>query len=134
MSNIIDIDEVGWQTEDYIDSLDAEGHIHQHLVKVASYVTLQGREDKMARATSEATGIGAYEYAPGGWITDHTHDNAEQWYYIIRGKGLMKVGDEERIAEAGSIIFVPRKAAHSYKVVGDEPLRFLNVAVFLPET
>ena len=133
MSNIIDINEVGWKTEDYIDSPDAEGHIHQHLVKVASYVTLQGRDDDMAIAASEATGIGAYEYAPGGWITDHTHDKAEQWYYILKGKGLMKVGDEEKMAQEGSIIFVPRNTVHSYKVVGDEPLRFLNVAVFLPD-
>lgn len=133
MSNIIDLDEVGWETSDYIDTRDDGGEIHQHLVKVAAYVKSKGIESEMARAESETTFIGAYEYAPGGWITDHSHSNAEQWYYIVSGTGLMKVGSEEKIAKEGYIIFVPRNTVHSYKVIGDEPLRFLNVATFITE-
>ena len=133
MSNIIDINEAGWKTADYTDEATAEGEIHQHRVKVADYVAFQGSESEMAQAESETSYVGAYEYAPGGWITEHSHANAEQWYYILSGQGLMKVGDEERLAQEGCIIFVPRNAPHSYKVIGDEPLRFLNVAIFMSE-
>ena len=131
MTNIIDIDAIGWKTDDYVDAYVETGEIEQHLVKVADYVSLKGSEGESAVARSESSYIGAYEYAPGGWITDHRHTDAEQWYYILSGTGLMKVGDEEREAGAGHVIFVPRNAVHSYKVVGDQPLRLLNVAIFL---
>ena len=133
MSNIIDVEEVGWQTSDYIDSRLTDGTIHQHLVKVSDYVASEGLKTSLARAKSEKTAIGAYEYAPGGWITAHSHPRHEQWYYIIKGKGLFKVGSEEKIAQEGSIVFMPRNIVHSYKVVGDEPLRFLTVGISLPE-
>ena len=76
--------------------------------------------------------IGAYEYAPGGWISAHIHSNAEQWYFILSGRGLMKVGDEEKEAGYGTVVLVPRNTVHSYKVVGDEPLRILNIATWFP--
>lgn len=131
VSNIIDINAIRWKTDDYEDAYVDTGEIEQHLVKVADYVSLKGSESETATASSESSYIGAYEYAPGGWITDHTHADAEQWYYILSGTGLMKVGDEERIAGVGHVVFVPRNAVHSYKVVGDKPLRLLNVAIFL---
>jgi len=131
MPNIISTEEVGWKTSDYIDTKDEEGNVHQHLVKVADYVAGPGEKSEMARAEGEKTSIGAYEYAPGGWITDHLHHSYEQWYYIISGKALMKVGDEEKVVERGYIVFIPRNTVHSYKVIGDEPLRFLNVGTLV---
>ena len=41
----------------------------------------------------------------------------------------MKVGDEEKTVGGGHVVFVPRNAVHSYTVVGDEPMRLLNVAI-----
>jgi mannose-6-phosphate isomerase-like protein (cupin superfamily) len=129
MTNIIDVEEIGWDTEDYVESY-LDGETHQHLVKVASYVTLKGSDGHSAPANSDLMYIGAYEYAPGGWISDHIHTRAEQWYYILNGNSIMKVGDEEREAGVGTIIFIPHNTVHSYKVVGDEPLRILNVATW----
>ena len=133
MPNIINLEEAGWKTPDYIDVRDREGVVHQHLVKVAEYVSSPHYKSEMTRAESERSFVGSYEYAPGGWITAHSHPRHEQWYYIIKGKGLFKVGDEEKMAEVGTVIFMPRNVVHSYKVVGDEPLRFLNVGTFLSE-
>lgn len=133
MSNIINIDNVAWQSEDYEDSY-LEGKIHQHLVKVAKYVS---PKSPIVLTNSDIAysgqSIGAYEYAPGGWITNHIHSNAEQWYYILNGKGSMKVGDEEKVCGPGTIIFIPRNTIHSYKVVGDEPFKILNIATFFPD-
>ena len=133
MSNIIEIDDIAWQSEDYEDSY-LEGTIHQHLVKVAKYVS---SKSPIVLTNSDIAysgqSIGAYEYAPGGWITNHIHSNAEQWYYILNGKGSMKVGDEEKVCGPGTIIFIPRNTIHSYKVVGDEPFKILNIATFFPD-
>ena len=133
MSNMIEIDKIAWKSEDYEDSY-LEGEIHQHLVKVASYVS---SKSPVALTSGDVAysgqSIGAYEYAPGGWISDHIHSSAEQWYYILNGKGSMKVGDEERICGPDTIVFIPRNTIHSYKVVGDEPFKILNIAVFFPD-
>lgn len=132
MSNIIEIDKIGWKSEDYGESY-LEGETHQHLVKVADYVKFKDSESPTALSSSDIQYIGAYEYAPGGWITDHIHSNAEQWYFILNGTGTMKVGDEEKLAGQGTVVFVPRNTIHSYRVVGDEPLRILNIATFFPD-
>ncbi|MFL2764130.1 MAG: cupin domain-containing protein [Dehalococcoidia bacterium] len=128
MKNIININQIPWKTSEYEDSY-LDGKIHQHKVKVADYVK---REKYIESAESEIQHIGAYEYAPGGWISEHIHSNAEQWYYILEGKAVMKVGSEESISNKGSLIFIPRNTVHSYKVVGDKPLKILNVATFFP--
>lgn len=127
MSNIIEIDKIAWKSEDYEESY-LEGKTHQHLVKVADYVKLKDSQSP----TSDTQYIGAYEYAPGGWITDHIHSNAEQWYFILSGKGTMKVGNEEKISGPGTVVFIPRNTVHSYRVVGNEPLRILNIATWFP--
>ena len=130
MSNIIDINnKPGWTTSEYGDTTVEEGEIHQHQVRAAHYVSLPRQDTLTETAKSETSYIGSYEYAPGGWITDHTHADAEQWYYIVSGQGIMKVGSEEKLAGEGHIVFVPRNTVHSYKVVGDKPLRFLNVGI-----
>ena len=41
MSNIIEIDKIGWKSEDYEESY-LEGETHQHLVKVADYSRVTG--------------------------------------------------------------------------------------------
>ena len=128
MTNIIDISDPAWKTDDYVDMDYQEADIQQHLVKVANFVTRPDNEDA-AETLSETSYIGAYEYAPGGCISDHVHPHAEQWYYILRGRGVMKVGDEERTVGEGHLIFIPRNTVHSYQVVGDEPMRLLNVAI-----
>ena len=84
MSNIIEIDKIGWKSEDYEESY-LESETHQHLVKVADYVKFKDSESPTALSSSDIQYIGAYEYAPGGWITDHIHSNAEQWYFILNG-------------------------------------------------
>ena len=131
MSNIIDIESIGWKTEEYVESY-LDGDTHQHMVKVADYVTLKGSDGPAAATTSELQYIGAYEYAPGGWISPHTHSNAEQWYFVLSGRAVMKVGDEEKEVARGTVVFIPRTTVHSYRVVGDEPLRILNLATWFP--
>ena len=131
MTNIINLESVGWKSKEYGESY-LEGDTHQHLVKVADYVVRKDSDSKTAVASSELQYIGAYEYAPGGWISEHTHSRAEQWYFIQSGRGIMRVGDEEKEAGPGTIVFVPHDTIHSYEVVGDEPLRILNIATWWP--
>jgi quercetin 2,3-dioxygenase len=55
----------------------------------------------------------------------HMHPNEEQFVLVLEGKLHYIVGDEERIAQKGDLIHIPRNTNHRSRAV-DGP------AVFLP--
>lgn len=66
------------------------------------------------------------EGAPGSEQRAHLHEGQEQVYVIVRGRGLMRVGDEEQPVEAGTMILVPPQTLHSIRNVSDEPLIYVS--------
>jgi mannose-6-phosphate isomerase-like protein (cupin superfamily) len=52
------------------------------------------------------------ECAPGSQQARHRHLGQEQVYVIVRGQGLMLLGDEERSVSEGAMVFVPPGAEH----------------------
>lgn len=70
----------------------------------------------------------AEEWLPPGFaVTLHHHNQLEEIYYLLEGRGLMTVGTEEREVGAGDAIFVPRNHRHSLANTGNEPIRLLVV-------
>ncbi len=76
---------------------------------------------------SEASVIALVEYAPGGNTPVHYHPNMEQIEIVLAGKALWEVGEFEREVGPGDVIFTPRFVKHGYKVLGDEPFKFLQL-------
>ena len=66
------------------------------------------------------------EGQPGSEQFLHAHPNNEQVYVIVRGCGLMKVGNEEREVESGAMVFVPPATNHAIRNIGDEPLIYVS--------
>ena len=66
------------------------------------------------------------EGAPGSEQPVHAHPDNEQVYVIVRGRGLMKVGDEELQVGAGELVFVPPGTGHAILNTGDEPLVYVS--------
>jgi mannose-6-phosphate isomerase-like protein (cupin superfamily) len=62
---------------------------------------------------------------PGRAVTPHHHNQLEEIYYILSGRGLMTVGDEKREVGAGDAIYVPRGHKHTLENIGAEPIRLL---------
>jgi mannose-6-phosphate isomerase-like protein (cupin superfamily) len=58
------------------------------------------------------------------WIRDreqpHRHERHDLWVVILRGHGGMRLGDEEREVGPGSILYVPRGAAHAFRNASNE--------------
>jgi mannose-6-phosphate isomerase-like protein (cupin superfamily) len=81
------------------------------------------------RTTSEITGCSLAEeiLPPGHAVSPHHHRQIEEIYYIVEGRGLMTVGDEEREVAAGDAIYVPRGQRHTLRNTSAEPIKLLLV-------
>lgn len=62
---------------------------------------------------------------PGVAIEPHSHEDIEEIYYIVQGRGKMKVGEEEKDVAGGDAIYLPPLRSHSLKNTGTFPLRFI---------
>lgn len=51
--------------------------------------------------------------SPNGGSNLHTHDDADEQFYILDGAVMMRVGEATFQATAGDVIFIPRQTAHS---------------------
>jgi len=70
--------------------------------------------------------MGANSFAPGGVYETHKH-RTFQFYYILSGKAKVKVGEEERIAEKGTWIFIPPGVDHYIENTGKEDFTYILI-------
>jgi len=72
-----------------------------------------------------ALSAGVYVLAAGGSDPQKPH-NEDEVYYVVRGRGRIRVGSEEQVVKAGSVIFVAAKVEHCFFDISEE----LEVLVF----
>ncbi len=68
---------------------------------------------------------------PGGGIDSHYHTDCKLFdhiYYVISGQILARLGDEEEIIGADSMIYCPSNVAHSIKNVGKKTSKIMRIA------
>jgi quercetin dioxygenase-like cupin family protein/ribosomal protein S18 acetylase RimI-like enzyme len=66
---------------------------------------------------------------PGNTVPLHSHPH-EQVGMVYSGKAMLKIGDEERIAQQGDFYRIPANVPHGDTCVGDEP--FVMFDIFHP--
>ena len=64
---------------------------------------------------------------PGCSVTPHHHRQLEEIYYIMEGRGVMTVGDDEREVSAGDAVYIPRGNRHTLANTGTEAMKILLV-------
>ena len=69
--------------------------------------------------------MGLYVLLAGGTDPQSPHTEDEV-YYVVSGRGKIKVADEDRDVQAGSIIYVSKNVEHRFHSVEEE----LRVIVF----
>lgn len=90
------------------------------LATLKSYMLIGTRNTKNAGISLQISEIPVDSEQP-------VHSHApEQCYYIIRGRGLMFIGDEERAGGPGDAIHVPPNMKHGMKNLGGETLEYLT--------
>ncbi len=66
---------------------------------------------------------------PGNELEGHI-DPVEEIYFILRGSGLMQVGDEERTVKEGDAVWIPAGELHSLKNTGNSVINIIVVAAY----
>lgn len=57
----------------------------------------------------------------------HVHENEEETFYVLDGRGLFVVGETERELRRGDMVVVPRGVPHTLAPRGADPLRMLVI-------
>lgn len=69
------------------------------------------------------------EVDPGGRLSLQKHSHRSEKWNIVRGSGLVILGDQTIKVSAGSVVDVPVGAVHRIGNTGKESLVFIEVAV-----
>jgi len=66
-----------------------------------------------------------YCFEPGQEQAPHVHKGSDKIYYIFQGKGLVRVGQEDKELGEGGIAIAPSGSEHSVKNLGPDRLVLL---------
>jgi mannose-6-phosphate isomerase-like protein (cupin superfamily) len=69
--------------------------------------------------------VGLYVLPAGGTDPQQPHTEDEV-YYVVRGRGAIRVGDEDRAVGAGSVVFVAAGVEHRFHSIEED----LAIVVF----
>jgi mannose-6-phosphate isomerase-like protein (cupin superfamily) len=69
--------------------------------------------------------VGLYVLPAGGTDPQRPHGEDEV-YLVVRGRGHIRVADEDRAVEPGAVVFVPARVEHRFHDITEE----LVLAVF----
>lgn len=64
------------------------------------------------KATRRIVGIWDTALEQGQGVEPHHHEDLEELYYIISGRGRMNIEEEERVVEEREVIYIPPEKVH----------------------
>ena len=101
----------------------------QNLNGVPAFITKDGSEIREllspANSCIRNQTLAEARLPAGGSTTPHHHVKTEEIYYILEGRGLMRVAEETMAVEPGDAIAIPPQASHQITNIGNDLLRFL---------
>ena len=69
---------------------------------------------------------------PGAAVPEHEHVDEEQVYYVLRGRGVVALGDTRHPVGTGSAVYIPLGTRHGVTNESQtEPFEYLYVVAFL---
>jgi mannose-6-phosphate isomerase-like protein (cupin superfamily) len=66
-----------------------------------------------------ALSAGVYVLPAGGTDPQRPHTEDEV-YYVLQGRGAIRVGDKDRPVQAGTIVFVPAGVEHRFHTIAED--------------
>jgi mannose-6-phosphate isomerase-like protein (cupin superfamily) len=84
----------------------------------------EGRKDSLLGCTP--TGTATLHQLRDSWL-GHTHDDAEEWIYVVAGEGALRIGETNQRLQAGTFSLVPHTMPHALIPQGRNPLIVISV-------
>jgi quercetin dioxygenase-like cupin family protein len=86
----------------------------------------------MDRSEATSSEVFMVELAPGEAPPLHHHDDTEQVFYILQGRGRLEIGrdGQQYPVEPGHVVRIPPGTFHRIICQGDTSLRYLAVDCF----
>ena len=63
-----------------------------------------------------------------GCCEPHTHETAENIYYVIKGQGVVELDGKRHLIGPGMVVFIPAGVEHGIANTGFEDLVFIVAA------
>ena len=113
-------------------SIEAKPPVVEHNGTVPVWWMIESREFKDITDGGYLELVNEFEVPGGGLVDPHSHPTHE-YYYILSGRGIMRIGDEEREVHQGDLVYTPPDTTHSiWPATPHAPLRGLAFAVGVP--
>lgn len=71
--------------------------------------------------------IARYRVPSGQSVSMHVHTGKAEYWAIVAGEGVVRVGDKSFPVKPGDIVFTPPTVPHGLTTTSAEPLVFLNI-------
>ena len=84
---------------------------------------------------SEHVWLGTSSVDPGFTSNAHSHEDNEEVFYCVAGRGRIKVDDKEMPLEPGVVVYVAPKEVHQLLNDGDDILKCVSAVTppFIPD-
>jgi mannose-6-phosphate isomerase-like protein (cupin superfamily) len=89
-----------------------------------NFIGREGRKDSPLGCTS--TGAATLVQLREA-LLNQTHDEADEWIYVVAGEGTLRLGTAEQHLQAGTFSLIPHAVAHGLLPGGRNPLVFVSV-------
>lgn len=100
--------------------------MHNNFINYQNSVSFNAEKlYKTTLAQSERLMLGLNCLEPGQEQKVHDHANQDKFYFVLEGEGLFTVGDEEKLASSGMLIWAPATVPHGVKNPNDHRLVIL---------
>jgi mannose-6-phosphate isomerase-like protein (cupin superfamily) len=85
------------------------------------------------RAESKTSEVFIVVIEPGKAPPLHKHDDTEQVFYVLGGRGILSIGAKRKKfpVRVGDVVRIPPKTFHSIQCVGKKSLRYLAIDCFV---
>ena|SRR5437867_72715 len=101
----------------------------RNIDEVSAFTTKDGSEIRELLAHRNSCiakqSLAEARLAPGRQTAPHYHVQTEEIYYILAGRGLMRIDRQQREVAAGDAIAIPPGQVHTIINTGSETLKFL---------
>lgn len=79
------------------------------------------------RESNQFASITLVKVDPDGSIPTHVHEIETETVWIMSGRSMITVGEQDHIIESGAGITIPEGISHSLNNIGDKPIELLAI-------